>query len=204
MTASKTFGYARVSTKDQNEQRQIDSLLPLLESERDLFIDKASGKDFNRPQYQAMKAMLRCGDTVIVHSLDRLGRDYEQIKNEWQWFADNGISVKVLDMPLLDTTNKGASSSLTNKLISDITLTLLSFVADKERASIKERQAQGIASAKAKGKKFGRPIVKPANFDAVYAEYKAGKIKAVEAQRQLGMAPSTFYKRAKEMEVAAR
>ena len=200
MTANKIFGYARVSSKDQNEQRQIDSLLPLLDSERDLFIDKASGKDFERPQYQALKSMLRSGATVIFHSLDRLGRNYEQIKNEWQWFADNGIGVKVLDMPTLDTTNQDSNADLINKLIADITLTVLSFDADKERQSIKERQAQGIASAKAKGKKFGRPTVKPDNFDAVYADWKAGKIKAVEAQKLLGMAPSTFYKRAKEME----
>lgn len=196
MTA-KTFGYARVSSKDQNEQRQIDALLPLLESERDLYIDKQSGKNFDRPAYQAMKAALRSGDTVIVASLDRLGRDYEQIRKEWEEFMTNGVSIKVLDMPMLDTTD---TNDLNRKLIADITLSLLSYVAEKERANIKERQAQGIKSAQAKGVKFGRKVVKPDGFDAVYDRWKAGEMTARAAQKELGMKPSTFYKRVREKE----
>ena len=194
MAANKVFGYARVSSKDQNESRQIDALSPLLADERDLFVDKQSGKDFNRPQYQAMKSMLRSGDTVVVLSLDRLGRNYDQIKDEWKWFADNNIKVKILDMPSLDTTGE----DLNQKLISDITFTVLSYVAQKERENINTRQEQGIAAAKAKGVKFGRPRIEPENFDAIYAEWKAGKIKAVEAQKILGMKPGVFYKRVRE------
>ena len=184
--ATKTFGYARVSSRDQNEQRQIDSILPLLEDERDLYVDKQSGKDFNRPRYQALKAVLRSGDTVIIHSLDRLGRNYDQIREEWNFFMKNDIAVKILDMPLLNTSETDGNN-LQRKLIADITLSLLSYVAEKERENIRTRQAQGIKSAKARGVKFGREKILPENFDSVYADWKAGSISAVEAQKILGM-----------------
>ena len=197
--ATKTFGYARVSSRDQNEQRQIDSILPLLEDERDLYIDKQSGKDFNRPMYQALKACLREGDTIIVSSLDRLGRNYDQIREEWNFFMKNDIAVKILDMPLLDTSATNGSN-LQRKLIADITLSLLSYVAETERENIRTRQAQGIKSAKARGVRFGREKILPENFDSVYTDWKAGSITAVDAQKILGMKPGVFYKRVREKE----
>lgn len=196
MATNKIFGYARVSSQDQNEDRQIAALSDYV-NERDIYIDKASGKDFERPAYQNMKSRLRDGDTVVVLSLDRLGRNYDQIREEWKWFTDNNVHIKILDMPILNTDGK---DDLNQKLIADITLTLLSYVADKERDNIKSRQAQGIEAAKSKGVKFGRPRMEPDNWDAVYTDWKAGKLKAVEAQKLLGMKPGVFYKRVREIE----
>lgn len=195
MATNKTFGYARVSSKDQNEDRQVTALSEYV-NERDIYIDKASGKDFERPAYQNMKSRLRDGDTVVVLSLDRLGRNYDQIREEWQWFAENNVHIKIIDMPILNTDG----DDLNQKLIADITLTLLSYVADKERENIKSRQAQGIEAAKGRGVKFGRPRIEPDNWDAVYADWKAGKLKGVEAQKLLNMKPGVFYKRVREIE----
>lgn len=187
------WGYIRVSSRDQNEDRQIKELESLVTSEYHLIIDKASGKDFERPKYQAMKSLMQNGDTLVIKSLDRLGRNYEMIKTEWQDFKNKGVHIRVLDMPLLNTENK--SNDLTASLINDVVLELLSYVAESERNNIKQRQAEGIAIAKAKGTKFGRPSVQlPENWDSAIDDWKAGKITAVEAMKITGIKRSTFYK----------
>ena len=190
---SKTFGYCRVSSADQNEDRQIEAMLELGINERDIFIDKCSGKNFDRPQYQALKLQLRQGDTIIIKSIDRLGRNYRQICDEWREITKEiKADIKVIDLPLLDTTRK---DGLLGEVISDIVLQLLSFVAEQERAFIKQRQAEGIKIAKEKGIKLGRPAIKrPDNWEDVYPEWNLGKITAREAMKRLGLKPNTFYK----------
>ena len=188
------FGYVRVSTKEQNEQRQVDKLRELGIDERHIFIDKESGKDFQREQYQAMLTMLREGDTVFVASLDRLGRDYNELSKEWDRITnEKKADIVVLDMPILDTRNK---RDLTGKLISDIVLKLLSYVAENERQKIKTRQAEGIAIAKAAGKYKGRkPIeVDKEKFEKVYGEVTRGERTNKYAMQALGLKPNTYYR----------
>lgn len=193
MNNFKTFGYCRVSSQDQNENRQIEAMLELGINERDIFIDKCSGKNFDRPQYQALKLQLRQGDTIIIKSIDRLGRNYRQICDEWREITKKiKADIKVIDLPLLDTTKK---DGLLGEVISDIVLQLLSFVAEQERAFIKQRQAEGIKIAKEKGVKLGRPAIKrPDNWEDVYPEWNLGKITAREAMKRLDLKPNTFYK----------
>ena len=193
MNNFKTFGYCRVSSQDQNEDRQIEAMLELGINERDIFIDKCSGKNFDRPQYQALKLQLRQGDTIIIKSIDRLGRNYRQICDEWREITKEiKADIKVIDLPLLDTTRK---DGLLGEVISDIVLQLLSYVAEQERAFIKQRQAEGIKIAKEKGIKLGRPAIKrPDNWEDVYPEWNLGKITAREAMKRLGLKPNTFYK----------
>ena len=183
------YCYARVSTDDQNLDRQIiefEKYKPYL-----LYQDKQSGKDFERTNYQRMRKKLKAGDTLIVLSLDRFGRNYDQIKQEWQYLYKKGIKIKILDMPVLDT----SKDDLTSKLISDIVLNLLSYVAQMERENIHKRQAQGIAAAKARGVKFGRPRVQlPSNFDEIGLMYKNGKITASEAGSILNLSPGTMFR----------
>ena len=144
MTNTKTFGYVRVSTKEQNTDRQVIALLERGIAERDIFSDKASGKDFNREQYQALKTQLRAGDTVVIKSIDRLGRNYTDIKNEWNDIVNNkGAEIEVLDMPLLNTTNK--ENTLMRKVVTDVVLTLLGYVAEQERLFIDQRRDEGIS-----------------------------------------------------------
>lgn len=199
-TNTRTFGYARVSSKDQNEARQIAALTEAGVSERDIFIDKQSGKDFNRPKYQALMNCIREGDTVVVLSIDRLGRDYEAIMKEWRYITQElNANIRVLDMPLLDTTKGG--NSLDGRFIADLVLQILSYVAEKERENIKKRQAQGIAQAKASGKQMGRPRVElPPAFPSVYKRWKAGEITAKAAMAELSLKPNTFYNFVKEHE----
>ena len=141
----KTYGYVRVSSRDQNVRRQIDAIMPWVESESDIFIDKQSGKDFSRPQYQALKAKLERGDIVVIQSLDRLGRNYAQIKDEWRHYAFAGIGIRVLDFPLLNTvTEGGIEQDLMSAFISNIVLEVLSFVAENERNNIHSRLAKGF------------------------------------------------------------
>ena len=194
---TKTFGYCRVSSKDQNEDRQYEAMLELGINERDIFIDKCSGKDFERPQYQALKLQLWQHDVLIVKSIDRLGRSYKQICSEWKEITkDIKADIKVLDMPLLDTTR---TDGLIGEVISDIVLQLLSYVAEQERAFIKQRQAEGIKIAKEKGKKFGKPPIQyPKNWDIVHAQWDADKITAREAMKRLNLKPTSFYKLAKK------
>ena len=190
---NKTFGYCRVSSVEQNEDRQVQAMLDLGIKERDIFVDKQSGKNFDRPMYQALKAQLRKGDILVIKSIDRLGRNYRQICNEWREITGVlGANIKVIDLPLLDTTR---TDGLIGQVISDIVLQLLGFVVEQERAFIRQRQAEGIACAKAKGKKLGRPAIQfPDNWNEVYEIWQAGKITAREAMKRLNMKPTSFYK----------
>lgn len=193
---SKTFGYCRVSSTDQNEDRQIEAMLELGINERDIFVDKCSGKNFDRPQYQALKVQLREGDILVIKSIDRLGRNYKQICKEWREITrEIKANIKVIDMPILDTTR---TDGLIGEVISDIVLQLLGYVAEQERAFIRQRQAEGIKLAKEKGKRFGKPpIAYPDNWSEVYRIWKSGTITAREAMKRTNIKPTSFYKLAK-------
>ena len=193
---AKTFAYCRVSSTDQNEDRQVEAMLELGINERDIFIDKCSGKNFDRPQYQALKLQLREGDLLVIKSIDRLGRNYKQICEEWREIVrDIKANIKVVDMPILDTTR---TDGLIGEVISDIVLQLLGYVAEQERAFIKQRQAEGIKLAKEKGKRLGKPPIQyPDNWKDVYKIWKSGSITAREAMKRLNLKPTSFYKLAK-------
>ena len=197
--ATKTFGYARVSAKDQNLDRQIEELAAQGIGERDIYADKQSGKNFDRPQYQALKYSLREGDLLIVKSIDRFGRDYDGIIDEWRDITKEiKADIRVLDMPLLDTTQN--LSSLASTFVADLVLQILSFVAQQERDFIRQRQREGIAIAKAKGKHLGRPkATTPDNWEAVISLWRGGEITAAEAMRRLDMPRTTFYRLLKNM-----
>ncbi|RXT03651.1 recombinase family protein [Ammoniphilus sp. CFH 90114] len=204
--SSKTFGYIRVSSKDQNEARQLKEMLALRISERDIYIDKESGKDFNRPKYQALKHNLREGDLLYIKSIDRFGRNSKEIKREWEEITQEiKADIKVLDMPLLDTTQH---KDTLGTFVSDLVLQVLSFVAERERENIQQRQAEGIAIAKAKGKHLGRPQMtldsltkeQKRTLESLYPEWKNGQITAVQLMNDLDLKKSTFYKIVKEYE----
>ncbi len=186
----KTYGYARVSTREQNLDRQLDALAAFGVDE--VFADKASGKDFERPEYRRLMGALAAGDVLVVKSIDRLGRDYDEILEQWRAITkETGASVVVLDMPLLDTRRE--RDGITGVLIADIVLQLLSYVAQVERDSIKQRQAEGIASAKARGVRFGRPCKKrPAIYESTKDSYLSGHITRGEAAARLKISVSTF------------
>jgi len=188
-----TFGYARVSTKEQNEGRQVEQLKAEGVDERNIYTEKRSGKDFNREQYKNMLGRLREGDLIIVTSIDRLGRDYNDILKEWRYITQEiKAHIKVLDMPLLDTSTNPAS--LDSRFIADLVLQILSYVAEKERRHIKQRQAEGIALAKAEGRMQGRPkIQKPEQWDEVYRQWDNKQITAKAAMAILGLKTNTFY-----------
>lgn len=188
----KIFGYARVSSKEQNEERQINSLKEFGIEERYIFIDKESGKDFNRNQYQLLKMALRENDLLVIKSIDRLGRNYNMIIDEWKEITkDIKADIKVLDMPILDTSN---NKELLGNVISDIVLSLLSYVAQQERDFIKQRQKEGIENAMKKGKKFGRPkIDRPINFDEVVNKWNNKMLSTKEALLELNLKPNVFY-----------
>ena len=164
--------------------------------ERDVFVDKCSGKNFERPQYQALKLQLREGDILVIKSIDRLGRNYKQICDEWREIVrDIKANIKVIDMPILDTTR---TNGLIGQVISDIVLQLLGYVAEQERAFIKQRQAEGIKLAKEKGKRFGKPPIQyPDNWHEVYSIWKSGSITAREAMKRMNLKHTSFYKLAK-------
>ena len=197
----KKYGYIRVSSKDQNEERQIQAMLEAGVSMERLFFDKQSGKDFDRTEYKTLKRMLKDSpdSLLVIVSIDRLGRNYKEILKEWQELTtDCKADIKVLDMPLLDTTQY---KDLLGTFISDLILQVLSFVAEQERKNIKTRQAEGIAVAKAKNIKFGRPaFVAPDNFKEEYNKWKAGKQTAVQTMKNTNTKKSTFYKLAKMYE----
>lgn len=196
--SSKTYGYIRVSTKEQNLDRQRQALLDYGVDERDIIEDKQSGKDFNRQGYQTLKcSLLRHGDTLVIKELDRLGRDMDMIKTEWHELQSIGIDIIVLETPILNTKSK---SDLEKKLISNIVFELLSYMAEKERIKIRTRQAEGIARAKKEGKYKGRKKITNENFPSVYKEWKAGNITAIKAMAELGMKSNTFYRRVSEYE----
>ncbi|MCL2637907.1 MAG: recombinase family protein [Oscillospiraceae bacterium] len=190
---SRTFGYARVSSFDQNLSRQIQALSAYGIDERDIITDKVSGKDFNRQGYLMLKnQILRSGDTLAIKELDRLGRNYEQIKEEWRELQQMGIDIVILDMPILDTREK---SDLEKSLIANIVFELLAYLAEKERCKIKSRQKEGISAAKSKGVKFGRPQAElPPNFYEEYAKWRNGEQTAVQTMKRLGLKRTTFYK----------
>lgn len=194
---NKVFGYARVSSKEQNEERQINAFKEMNINERDIYIDKQSGKDFERKQYSILKNILRENDLLVIKSIDRLGRNYEMIMNEWKDITKNiKADIFVIDMPLLDTRN---NKDLLGTFISDLVLQILSYVAEQERTFIKARQKEGIESAKSKGIKFGRPkIEKPNNFEEVINMWKDKKIKSKEAMELLNLKANTFYNLIKE------
>lgn len=189
---NKVFGYARVSSKEQNEKRQLEAFKEFNIDERDIYIDKQSGKDFNRNQYNILKNILRENDVLVIKSIDRLGRNYNMIIDEWKDITKNiKADIVVIDMPLLDTRK---NKDLLGTFISDLILQILSYVAEQERTFIKQRQKEGIASAKSNGVKFGRPkIEKPDNFDFVVSKWKNKEIKTKEALELLNLRPNTFY-----------
>ena len=191
MKTGSTYGYVRVSTRDQNEARQLVAMKEFGVSENSIFMDKQSGKDFNRPQYQLLLQRLQPGDVLVVKSIDRLGRNYEEILEQWRLITkDKGVAIVVLDMPLLDTRQ---GRDLTGTLIADIVLQLLSYVAETERAFIRQRQAEGIAAAKARGVHMGRPRKERGEAYERYAEmWERGQISAREAAAELGIAHTTF------------
>lgn len=188
------YGYVRVSTKEQNIDRQLVEMYAQGLSDKTIFIDKQSGKDFERDEYQKLKKKLKSGDLLIIKSIDRLGRNYDMIIDEWRTLVnDMNVDIQVLDMPLLDTRIEG--KNLVGKFISDIVLQILSFVAENERENIKKRQAEGIRIAKEKGKHLGRPKLKlPKNFTIIANQYKKKEITLAEALSSLKMNRSSFYK----------
>ena len=196
-----TYGYVRVSSTDQNEERQMQAMQEKSVLKKNIYVDKQSGKDFNRPQYQKMVRKMKSGDLLYVLSIDRLGRNYEEIQQQWRVLTkDIGIDVCVIDMPLLDT-RKG--KDLIGMFIADLVLQLLSFVAENERVNIRKRQAEGIAAAKLKGVRFGRPkIPLPDSFGEIVAAWEAKKYSISEAVKKCGMSEATFYRRLREYRMA--
>ena len=196
------YGYIRVSSRDQNENRQLIALKEVGVSEKNIYLDKQSGKDFNRPQYKKLLKKMKKDDLLYIKSIDRLGRNYEEILQQWRVLTkEKGIDIVVLDMPLLDTRR---GKDLMGTFLSDIVLQVLSFVAENERTNIRQRQAEGIAAAKAKGVKFGRPpLPLPDNFYEVHKAWRAKKITLTEAAKACNMPVGTFYGKARKFENVA-
>ena len=196
-----TYGYIRVSTKEQNENRQIIAMQEFGVADSHIVLDKQSGKDFDRPSYKRMVRRMKKDDLLYIKSIDRLGRNYAEILEQWRILTkENGIDIVVLDMPLLDTRR---GKDLMGTFLSDIVLQVLSFVAENERANIRQRQAEGIAAAKARGVRFGRPPSPlPENFHEVYQLWKSGKVTGTAAAELCGMPLSTFRYRAEIYEKA--
>lgn len=194
---SNKYAYVRVSHVDQNEARQLMAIEGLDIPVKNVFMDKQSGKDFNRPEYQRMVRRLRKDDILYVKSIDRLGRNYNEILEQWRILTkDKGVDIIVLDMPLLDTRK---DKNLLGTFISDMVLQLLSFVAENERSNIKQRQAEGIAAAKARGVRFGRPqIPLPDNFVEAYELWNSKQISSQQAGMMCGLAKTTFFTKARQ------
>ena len=192
------YGYARVSTKEQNELRQLIALREFGLTDRAIFVDKQSGKDFDRRSYQRLLRKLKDGDTLVIKSIDRLGRNYEEILEQWRVITkEKGAAIVVLDMPLLDTRR---NRDLTGTLIADIVLQLLSYVAQTEREFIHQRQAEGIAAAKARGVKFGRPKKeRPPQLEKLLAAWQSGALSEVELISLCAVGRSTLYRCKKEL-----
>lgn len=193
------YGYVRVSSIDQNEDRQMIALRGKGVPDTHIFMDKQSGKDFNRPKYKRMLRKMKPGDLLYILSIDRLGRNYKEIQEQWRILTkDKGIDICVLDMPLLDTRQ---GKDLMGTFIADLVLQILSFVAENERVNIRKRQAEGIAAAKARGVKFGRPPMPlPDNFYAVHQAWRSKKISLDQAAEACGMPVGTFYSKAVKFE----
>jgi len=198
---SNIYGYVRVSTKEQNEDRQIIAMREIGVPEENIYMDKQSGKDFERPQYRCLVRRMKKNDLLYIKSIDRLGRNYEEIQNQWRILTkEKGVDICVIEMPLLDTRR---GRDLVGTFLSDIVLQVLSFVAENERTNIRQRQAEGIAAAKARGVRFGRPSTPlPPNFLDVYQRWRAKKISVNQAAAECRMPRSTFFYRAKMYEAA--
>lgn len=196
------YGYIRVSSKDQKEDRQQIALKEVGVELRNIYIDKQSGKDFNRPQYKKILRKLKKDDLLYIKSIDRLGRNYEEILQQWRILTkEKGVDIVVLDIPLLDTRR---GKDLMGTFLSDIVLQVLSFVAENERTNIKQRQAEGIAAAKTQGIKFGRPpLPLPDNFYEVHKAWRSKKITLKQASEACNMPVGTFYGKARKFENAA-
>jgi DNA invertase Pin-like site-specific DNA recombinase len=192
----KSFAYVRVSTQEQNEDRQLLALTPFDIPARNLYIDKQSGKDFKRPAYRRMVKRLRPGDMLYLKSIDRLGRNYAEIIEQWRVLTkDKGVDIKVLDMPLLDTTY---CKDLLGTFISDLTLQIMSFFAQLERDTLRQRQAEGIAAAKSRGISFGRsPAQMPDDFEALYRRWRVGELTTREIMALCGISRRTLYEKTK-------
>jgi len=195
---TKTFGYCRVSSSDQCLDRQLAQLRDFGIDERDIYVDKKSGKDFDREQYQLMKAQIRFRDTCVFTSLDRMGRSYQDILAEWSDLRSKGCDIVVLDMPILDTRN--TEGGLTGQFISDLFLQILSYVAEIERQNIRARQRQGIELAKAAGKYKGRKPIQTDDFPEIYEKVKSKEITARKGMEMLGVRANTWYRRVKAYE----
>ena len=195
-----TYAYVRVSSADQNEDRQLLAMAELKIPLPQIYVDKLSGKDFNRPAYRALTEKLRPGDLLYIKSIDRLGRNYEEIQNQWRILTkEKGVDICVIDMPLLDTRRE---KNLLGTFIADLVLQVLSFVAQAERESIKKRQAEGIAAAKVRGVHMGRPaITLPKNFGAIVRQWEHKQISLEQAMSQCGMKRSTFFQRVHEQKL---
>ena len=193
------YGYIRVSSTDQNEDRQLMAMREKQVPPSHLYIDKQSGKDFDRPRYQRMVRRMQQGDLLYVLSIDRLGRNYEEIQEQWRILTkEKGVDICVIDMPLLDTRN---GKDLMGTFIADLVLQILSFVAHSERDNIRKRQAEGIAAAHARGVRFGRPPVpEPEQFSSVVRDYQKRRITLEQAARQCGMPKATFYSKVQRMQ----
>ena len=197
MEEKKIYGYVRCSSTDQNEDRQMIALREASVPEKNIFMDKQSGKDFDRPNYKKLVQELKAGDLLYILSIDRLGRNYEEIQNQWRILTKEiGIDICVLDMPLLDTRN---GKDLMGTFIADLVLQILSFVAQSERENIKKRQAEGIAAAKARGVKFGRPEkTAPDDFGKIVRAWEQKKMSFTDVLEKCNMSEATFYRRLRE------
>ena len=195
---NKIYGYIRVSSTDQNEDRQIVALSQAGVPAKNIYMDKLSGKDFERPEYKKMVKKLKSGDLLYVLSIDRLGRNYEEIQNQWRILTkEKGIDIVVIDMPLLDTRR---DKDLMGTFIADLVLQVLSFVAQSERERIRERQRQGIDAAKARGVRFGRPVkIPPDDFPEMVSQWEKKIICFQDLKEKCGMSEATFYRRLREL-----
>jgi DNA invertase Pin-like site-specific DNA recombinase len=196
-----TYGYVRVSSADQNDGRQMTAMSELNIPPSHVFTDRQSGKDFQRPAWQALVKTLRPGDLMYIKSIDRLGRNYEEIQNQWRLLTkEKAVDIAVVDMPLLDTRN---GKDLMGTFIADLVLQILSFVAQNERESIRKRQAEGIAAARARGMRFGRPVKKPPeNFAVLVKLWERGKLPVSEILLRTALTESTFYRRLREFRLS--
>ena len=200
---NRIYGYVRVSSQEQNEDRQLIAMAEAGVAHGNIFMDKQSGKDFERPNYKRLMKKLRPGDTLIIKSIDRLGRNYEEIQNQWRIITkEKKVDIVVIDMPLLDTRR---DKNLLGTFISDLVLQLLSFISENERTTIRQRQAEGIAAARKRGVRFGRPTKEaPPDFDEIIAKWQKKEIPLDEILRQYGMSESTFYRRLRERNAMKR
>ncbi len=199
MEGQKVYGYMRVSSKEQNEDRQRIALLEVGVPGKGIYMDKQSGKDFERPQYKRLLRRLDSNSVLFVKSIDRLGRNYADLNEQWRIITkEKGADIVVIDMPILDTRRE---KNLMGTFISDIVLALLSYVAENERVNIRQRQAEGIAAAKARGVKFGRPaVLLPENFHEVHSQWRGKQMTLKQAARACNLAESTFFDKAREYE----